>query len=75
MAAADARWQRIPKARRAQVYRAVGRAARDAREERDGKLAGDLRIVMDVLRAHAKAPATRRLARRTKTRPKRKPKR
>ena len=57
MAASDARWQRIPKARRANVYRAVGRAARDAREERDAELAGDLRVVMDVLRAHAKAPA------------------
>jgi hypothetical protein len=57
MAAADARWQRIPKARRAGVYRAIGRAARIAREEGARDLAEDLRIVMDVVRAHAKAPS------------------
>ncbi len=56
MAASDARWQRIPKARRAAVYRAVGRAARQAREDGEREVAGDIRIVMDVLRAHAKAP-------------------
>jgi hypothetical protein len=56
MAAADARWQRLSKTRRAAVYRAVGRAARIAREDRDAELAGDLRVIMDVLRAHAKAP-------------------
>jgi hypothetical protein len=55
MAAADAKWQRLPKARRAAVYRAIGRASRSAREDRDAELAGDLRVVMDVLRAHAKA--------------------
>ena len=54
MAAADAKWQRLPKARRAAVYRAIGRAARLAREARESEVAADLRIVMDVLRAHAK---------------------
>jgi len=55
VAAADARWQRTSKARRAAVYRAIGRAARIAREDRDAELASDLRVVMDVLRAHAVA--------------------
>ena len=55
MAAADAKWQKLPKARRAAVYRAVGRAARIAREDRDAELADDLRTVMNVLRAHAVA--------------------
>ena len=55
MAAADARWQRTSKSRRAAVYRAIGRAARIAREDRDAELASDLRVVMDVLRAHAVA--------------------
>jgi hypothetical protein len=59
MAAADAKWQRLPKARRAAVYRAIGRAARNAREDRDTEVASDLRVVMDVLRAHAKAPKKR----------------
>jgi hypothetical protein len=57
MAAADARWQRLSKTRRASVYRAVGRAARVAREDRDAELSGDLRVIMNVLRAHAKAPS------------------
>jgi hypothetical protein len=55
MAAADAQWQRLPKARRAAVYRAIGRAARIAREDRDAELASDLRAIMNVLRAHAVA--------------------
>jgi hypothetical protein len=59
MAAADARWQRVPKARRAKVYRAIGRAARDAREDRDAELAADLRTVMEVLRAHAHVKKTK----------------
>lgn len=59
MAAADAKWQRVTKPRRAAVYRAIGRAARIARENKESDVAADLRIVMDVLRAHAKAPARR----------------
>jgi hypothetical protein len=59
MAAADARWQRLSKARRAAVYRAIGRAARIAREDREPEVAADLRVVMDVLRAHAKKKSTR----------------
>jgi hypothetical protein len=59
MAAADAKWQKLPKARRAAVYRAVGRAARIAREDRDAELADDLRTVMNVLRAHAKSTRKR----------------
>jgi hypothetical protein len=55
MAAVDAKWQRLSKPRRAAVYRAIGRASRIAREDRDAELAGDLRMVMDVLRAHAVA--------------------
>lgn len=59
MAVADGRWQRMTKPRRAVVYRAIGRTARIARENRDADLAADLRVVMDVLRAHAKAPRKR----------------
>jgi hypothetical protein len=70
MAAADAKWQRTSKARRAAVYRAVGRAARVAREDREPELAGDLRTVMNVLRAHA-APPRRVAAKRPKKRAKR----
>jgi hypothetical protein len=55
--ATDTKWQHMPKARRAAVYRAIGRAARDAREDADRELEGDIRIVMNVLRGHAKAPA------------------
>lgn len=61
--AVAARWQKLTKARRAAVYRAIGRAARVAREDRDAEIASDLRIVMDVLRKLAA------------TRPKAKPKR
>jgi len=50
----DSDWQRMPKARRAAVYRAIGRAARIAREDGDAKVTADLRIAMNVLRAHAK---------------------
>jgi hypothetical protein len=49
----------MPKARRAAVYRAIGRAARIAREAGDAKLTADLRIAMTVLRAHAKAKRKR----------------
>lgn len=51
--AAAARWQKLTKDRRAAVYRAIGRAARVAREDRDKELARDLRIVMDALRGLA----------------------
>ncbi|HUS27161.1 MAG TPA: hypothetical protein VMZ53_01595 [Kofleriaceae bacterium] len=37
-------------------YRAIGRAAREARESGEGELQDDIRIVMNVLRSHAKAP-------------------
>jgi hypothetical protein len=50
----DARWQRLPKARRAAVYRAIGRASREAREARAKDTAADIRIAIDVLRAHAR---------------------
>jgi hypothetical protein len=60
MAASDARWQHMPKARRAAVYRAIGHAAREAREERDKQLEGDLRVVMTVLRARAKVASRKR---------------
>lgn len=70
MASVDAKWQRTSKARRAAVYRAVGRAARLAREDREGELADDLRTVMNVLRAHAAAPR-RPAAKRRKKRAKR----
>jgi hypothetical protein len=59
MAAADAKWQRMSKARRAAVYRAIGRAAREARENGDSDVEADIRVVMNVLRAHAKKPAKR----------------
>jgi hypothetical protein len=57
---ADKAWQRLPKARRASVYRAIGRAARMAREDRDKEIEADLRIAMNVLRSHAKAPKQRK---------------
>jgi hypothetical protein len=51
----DAAWQRLPKARRAAVYRAVGRAARAAREDGNREVAADVRIAIDVLRSRARA--------------------
>jgi hypothetical protein len=56
LSSVDARWQRLTKARRADVYRAVGRAIRDARTERQTELAADLRLVIEVLRKHARKP-------------------
>jgi hypothetical protein len=41
------------------VYRAFGRAIRDAREDKDSELAGDMRVAFSVLRAHAKTPRKR----------------
>ncbi len=55
----DARWQRLTKARRADVYRAVGRGIRAAREERQKELAADLRLVIELLRKHARKPRPR----------------
>lgn len=60
MAASDAKWQRMSKARRAAVYRAIGRAAREAREAGDSDVEADIRVVMNVLRAHAKKAAVKR---------------
>jgi hypothetical protein len=57
---ADAPWQRLTKPRRAAVYRAIGRAARLAREDAERELAGDLRLAMDVLRRHARPSAARK---------------
>lgn len=54
----DGRWQRLPKARRAAVYRAVGRAARLAREDGEREVATDIRIAIDVLRSRARARRT-----------------
>ena len=71
MAAADAKWQRMSKPRRAAVYRAIGRASRIAREDRDAELAEDLRTIMNVLRAHAVAAARTRSTTKRKTRAKR----
>lgn len=59
MASSDKPWKRLPKARRAAVYRAFGRAIKVAREDKDSELASDMRFAFSVLRAHAKAPATR----------------
>jgi hypothetical protein len=59
----DGRWQRLKKSRRAAVYRAIGRAARDARESGAREVAADVRIAIDLLRAHArgrKQPAGKR---------------
>ena len=50
----DQPWQRLPKTRRAAVYRAIGRAARLAREDRATNLVADLRIAIAVLRTHAR---------------------
>jgi hypothetical protein len=71
MAAADAKWQRMSKPRRAAVYRAIGRASRSAREDRDAELAEDLRTIMNVLRAHAVAGRRTRSTTKRKTRAKR----
>jgi hypothetical protein len=49
----DKPWQRLPKSRRAAVYRAFGRAIRVAREDKEPELAGDMRVAFGVLRAHA----------------------
>ncbi|HUS66619.1 MAG TPA: hypothetical protein VMZ28_18910 [Kofleriaceae bacterium] len=65
-ARADARWQRLSKARRAGVYRAVGRALRLAREAGDTDVAADGRIAIEVLRAHARGTRTRTRTTRTR---------
>ena len=51
--AGDKPWQRLPKSRRAAVYRAFGRAIRVAKEDKEPELAGDMRVAFGVLRAHA----------------------
>jgi hypothetical protein len=58
--ATDGRWQRLVKRRRAAVYRAIGRAARAAREDGDKEIAADVRIAIDVLRSHAKGSKRKR---------------
>lgn len=65
------KWQRLTKARRAKVYRAIGRAARDARESGDPEVAADVRIVIDLLRAHARVSRARAARARTTARPRR----
>jgi hypothetical protein len=60
MATSDKPWQRLPKTRRAAVYRAFGRAIKVAREDHEGELAGDMRVAFGVLRAHAKGAAPKR---------------
>ena len=62
MSTVDRAWQTMSKARRAAVYRAIGRAAKNARNLGDPGVADDLRVVMNVLRAHAKAPKKRATA-------------
>jgi hypothetical protein len=57
--ATDTKWQKMPKARRAAVYRAIGHAAREARESGDPELQDDIRVVMNVLRSHAKGASKR----------------
>lgn len=51
---ADKAWQRLPKARRAAVYRGFGRAIKEARETKEAELASDMRVAFGVLRSHAK---------------------
>jgi hypothetical protein len=58
MSEEDKLWQRVPKSRRAQVYRAFGQRIRDARLEHDSELAADMRVAFGVLRAHAKPKKT-----------------
>ena len=60
--AIDTKWQKMPKTRRAAVYRAIGHAAREAREAGDPELTDDIRTVMNVLRGHAKGPRRKRSA-------------
>ena len=60
MQAADARWQRLNKARRAAVYRAIGRAGREAREAGESEVAADVRIAIGVLRSRSRASASGR---------------
>ncbi|HEY5933910.1 MAG TPA: hypothetical protein VIU61_04730 [Kofleriaceae bacterium] len=64
-------WNRLPRARRAAVYRAIGRAGRFAREDRKPELAADLRIAMAVLRGQF-SPKARPVKRKPKAKPKRK---
>ena len=68
-------WNRLPKARRAAVYRAIGRAGRFAREDKKPELAADLRIAMAALRDAAKVTRKARNVRKVKPRTKAKPKR
>lgn len=58
--AGDQPWQRLPKRRRAAVYRAFGRAIREAREDKASELAGDMRIAFGVLRTHAKGASAKK---------------
>ena len=58
--AGDKPWQRLPKSRRAAVYRAFGRAIRVAKEDKESELAGDMRIAFGVLRGHAKGSAKKK---------------
>ena len=58
--AGDKAWQRLPKGRRAAVYRGFGRAIREARETKEAELASDMRVAFGVLRSHAKAKAVRK---------------
>jgi hypothetical protein len=60
MASSDKPWQRLPKRRRAAVYRAFGRAIKVAREDAEGELAGDMRVAFGVLRAHRKGTAPKK---------------
>lgn len=59
----DKAWQRMPKSRRARVYRAIGHASREARLDGDPEVAEDLRTSMNVLRAHGRAAAPPRTKR------------
>jgi len=60
MSEQDKPWQRVPKHRRAKVYRAFGQRIREAKEDREPELADDMRAAFGVLRAHAKAKATKK---------------
>ncbi len=60
MPSPDDRWKQLPSRRRAAVYRAIGRASREARLDEEPELAADVRIALDVVRDRARSKRTPR---------------
>jgi hypothetical protein len=75
MANSDDRWKQLPSRRRAAVYRAIGRASREARLDEDSELAADVRVALDVVRTHAQSKRAPRRKAGTQAQSKRTPRR